>query len=58
VFHTTPCHVPGPEAALAEAGRIGEATAAALEAEAHERIAAGRFFGHIAYASLVARLPD
>ena len=30
----------------------------ALKAEARRRSAAGQFFGHIAYASLVARLPD
>jgi ubiquinone/menaquinone biosynthesis C-methylase UbiE len=41
--------------ALAAAGRIGPQTAAALKAEAHRRVAAGQFFGHIAYASLVAR---
>jgi hypothetical protein len=44
--------------ALAGAGRIGPQTAAALKAEAHRRIATGQFFGHITYASLVARLPD
>jgi hypothetical protein len=49
---------PRPRGRPGRVGRIGEATAAALKAEAHERIAAGRFFGHIAYASLVARLPD
>jgi ubiquinone/menaquinone biosynthesis C-methylase UbiE len=43
--------------ALVAAGRIGEDTAAALKAEARRRIAEGRFFGHVAYASLVARLP-
>ena len=45
-------------AALVAAGRIGGDTAAALKAEARRRIAAGRFFGHIAYASLVASLPS
>jgi ubiquinone/menaquinone biosynthesis C-methylase UbiE len=44
--------------ALVAAGRIGEATAAALKAEARRRITAGQFFGHIAYASLVGRLPN
>jgi ubiquinone/menaquinone biosynthesis C-methylase UbiE len=44
--------------ALVAAGRIGEDTATALKAEARRRIAEGRFFGHVAYASLVARLPD
>jgi hypothetical protein len=43
--------------ALVAAGRIGQDTAAALKAEARRRITAGQFFGHIAYASLVARLP-
>jgi hypothetical protein len=42
--------------ALVAAGRIGGEVAAALKAEARRRIAAGRFFAHIAYASLVARL--
>jgi hypothetical protein len=37
-------------------GHIGEATAAALKAEARQR-AAGAFCGHIAYESLVARKP-
>lgn len=40
---------------LTEAGRIGEELAAALKNEARRRVAAGRFFGSIAYASLVAR---
>jgi hypothetical protein len=34
--------------ALVAAGRTGEATAAALKAEARQRIAEGRFFGHVA----------
>ena len=38
-------------------GEIGEETAAALEAEARRRVGAGTFFGHIAYASLVASKP-
>ena len=42
--------------ALVAAERIGGEVAAALKAEARRRIAAGQFFGHIAYASLVARL--
>ena len=37
--------------------RIGDATAAALKAEARRRVDAGTFFGHIAYGSLVARKP-
>lgn len=40
---------------LAASGRIGPELAAALKAEARQRVAAGRFFGSIAYASLVAR---
>jgi SAM-dependent methyltransferase len=44
--------------ALVAAGRRGEATAAALKAEARRRVVDGRFFGHIAYASLVSRLPS
>lgn len=42
---------------LAGQGHIGEATAAALKEEARRRLRAGRFFGHIAYAGLVARKP-
>jgi SAM-dependent methyltransferase len=41
--------------ALVAAGRIGPDSAAALKAETHRRVAASQFFGHIAYASLVAR---
>jgi ubiquinone/menaquinone biosynthesis C-methylase UbiE len=42
---------------LGAAGQIGAELAAALKAEARRRVAAGAFFGHIAYASLVARRP-
>ncbi|MGH2585326.1 MAG: methyltransferase domain-containing protein [Dehalococcoidia bacterium] len=42
---------------LRDFGQIGEETAAALKAEALRRVAAGAFFGHIAYASLVAQKP-
>lgn len=42
---------------LASSGRIDEDTAAALKVEAHRRVEAGTFFGHIAYASLTARKP-
>jgi ubiquinone/menaquinone biosynthesis C-methylase UbiE len=42
---------------LCSQGNIGEQTAAALKAEARRRLKAGRFFGHIAYAGLVARKP-
>jgi ubiquinone/menaquinone biosynthesis C-methylase UbiE len=38
-------------------GQIGEETAASLKAEARRRVEAGTFFGHIAYASLVAQKP-
>ena len=39
---------------LVTAGRLGEDAADALKAEARRRVAAGEFFGHIAYASLIA----
>ncbi|KAB2910367.1 MAG: methyltransferase domain-containing protein [Kofleriaceae bacterium] len=42
---------------LRAAGRIAEATASALKAEARRRVEDGVFFGHIAYASLTARKP-
>ncbi len=42
---------------LAAQGVIGEELAEALKAEARRRAAEGGFFGHIAYASLVARRP-
>jgi ubiquinone/menaquinone biosynthesis C-methylase UbiE len=42
---------------LSASGRIGEAAAASLKAEARRRVEAGTFFGHIAYASLVACKP-
>jgi SAM-dependent methyltransferase len=38
-------------------GQIDDDTAAALEAEVRRRVDAGTFFGHIAYASVVARRP-
>jgi hypothetical protein len=41
--------------ALAASGRVGTDMAAALKAEARRRAAAGQYFGHIAYMSLVAR---
>lgn len=40
---------------LTTAGRIGAELAAALKAEARRRSEAGTFFGHIAYASVLAR---
>jgi hypothetical protein len=40
---------------LHASGAIGEETAATLKAEARRRVEAGTFFGHIAYASLIAR---
>lgn len=39
-------------------GHIATETAAALKEEARKRLRAGRFFGHIAYAGLVARKPE
>lgn len=41
--------------ALAASGAITEETAGALKAEARRRSDAGEFFGHIAYASLIAQ---
>jgi ubiquinone/menaquinone biosynthesis C-methylase UbiE len=38
-------------------GQIGEEMAETLKAEARQRVAAGRFFGHVAYGSLIARKP-
>ncbi len=40
---------------LAAAGVVGARGAEALKAEAHARVASGRFFGHIAYVSVIAR---
>jgi ubiquinone/menaquinone biosynthesis C-methylase UbiE len=40
---------------LCSTGQIGEETAAILKAEARRRVAAGSFFGHIAYGSITAR---
>lgn len=40
---------------LAAAGNIGTELAAALKTEARRRVGVGEFFGHIAYASLIAR---
>jgi ubiquinone/menaquinone biosynthesis C-methylase UbiE len=42
---------------LCSQGHIGKETAAALKEEARRRLRAGRFFGHIAYAGLIARKP-
>jgi hypothetical protein len=42
---------------LAASSRIDEDTAVTLKAEAHRRVEAETFFGHIAYASLTARKP-
>jgi cyclopropane fatty-acyl-phospholipid synthase-like methyltransferase len=42
---------------LVAAGRLGAPAAEALKAEARRRVGAGEFFGHIAYASLIARRP-
>lgn len=43
--------------ALATGGRIGVELADALKAEARRRVAAGCFFGHVAYACLLASKP-
>jgi ubiquinone/menaquinone biosynthesis C-methylase UbiE len=43
---------------LATAGAITNVTAAALKSEARDRAEQGRFFGHIAYASLLAIRPS
>jgi SAM-dependent methyltransferase len=42
---------------LAATGRIGAELAEALKAEGARRVSAGAFFGHIAYASLIATRP-
>jgi hypothetical protein len=42
---------------LQTSGTIGEDLAAALKVEARRRAAAGDFFGHIAYVSVIARKP-
>ncbi|TIP10393.1 methyltransferase domain-containing protein [Mesorhizobium sp.] len=42
---------------LSASGTIGEETASAMKSEARRRVNAGTFFGHIAYASLIARKP-
>jgi hypothetical protein len=42
----------------AGSGRIALATAQAVKQEARRRADTGLFFGHIAYASLVARRPE
>ena len=44
--------------ALAAHGRFSTDLAQALKAEARHRVANGSFFGHIAYASFLARTPD
>jgi len=43
--------------ALAVAGQIGRELTDALKAEARRRVEQHAFFGHIAYASLLARKP-
>lgn len=42
---------------LGATGQVGDELVVALKAEARRRVASGEFFGHIAYASLVARKP-
>jgi SAM-dependent methyltransferase len=46
----------GADALIAE-GRLGATAAEALKTEARRRADAGEFYGHIAYASLIARRP-
>jgi ubiquinone/menaquinone biosynthesis C-methylase UbiE len=43
---------------LSSQSLIAKETAAALKEEARRRLQAGRFFGHIAYAGLIARKPN
>lgn len=43
---------------LVTSGRVGPDAAAALKVEARRRADSGQFFGHIAYASLIARKPE
>jgi hypothetical protein len=43
--------------ALVAPGRIGQPLAEALKAEARRRVETHSFFGHIAYACLIARKP-
>jgi SAM-dependent methyltransferase len=43
---------------LAAAGTIGPGLAGALRAEARRRVAEHTFYGHVAYASLIASKPD
>ena len=43
---------------LRAAGKLGDELAEALKAEARRRVAVGGFFGHIAYASVIARRPS
>jgi SAM-dependent methyltransferase len=43
---------------LVAEGRIGSELASALKAEARRRVDSGAFFGHIAYASLIAAKPS
>jgi hypothetical protein len=43
--------------ALVAANRLGEPAAQALKDEARRRAGAGEYFGHIAYASVIARRP-
>ena len=40
---------------LQSSGMIGEQSASRLKSEARSRVESGTFFGHIAYASLIAR---
>ena len=46
---------PRPYDRLVAEGSLGKVAADALKVEARRRVQDGRFFGHIAYASLIAR---
>jgi hypothetical protein len=48
---------PGLAASRLGDGQVDDAAAAALEADARRRVQSGTFFGHIAYASVIARRP-
>lgn len=42
---------------LVESGSIGEKLANALKNEARRRVETGEFYGHLAYASIIAKKP-
>ena len=57
-WKSTPSMIGVGAGALAAHGTITPQTADALKAEARHRAAAGRFFGHIGYASVLATRRD